>query len=56
MYKNYANLFRSRDEVIPKLDFNEILKTGNITKLYPADCKSLDGPLTVEEMGKTLQK
>ena len=50
----YANLFRSRDSKIPEINLDKVLENCNVTKLSQAEANSLDGPLTVEELGKVL--
>ena len=52
----YANLFKSRDEVIPDVNIHEMFRGNNICKLTESEALSLEGLLTIEEIGSASKK
>ena len=52
----YANLFKSRDAVIPDVNLHEIFRRDNICKLTESEALSLEGLVTIEEIGNALKK
>ena len=52
----YAKLFKSRDDVIPDVNLHEIFRGDNICKLTESEALSLEGLVTIEEIGNALKK
>ena len=52
----YANLFKSRDAVIPDVNLHEIFRGDNIYKLTESEALSLEGLVTIEEIGNAVKK
>ena len=52
----YAGLFKSRDDQIDDIDLETLLEQTNIMKLSKQEASTLEGPLTVEELGIALKK
>ena len=51
-----TNLFKSRDAVIPDVNLHEIFSSDNICKLTESEALSLEGLVTIEEIGNALKK
>ena len=52
----YANLFKSRDAVIPDVNLHETFRGDNICKLTESEALLLEGLVTIEEIGNALKK
>ena len=52
----YANLFKSRDEVIPDVNLQEIFRGDNICKLMGSEALSLEGLVTIEKNWKCIEE
>ena len=55
MKEFYANLFQSKDNKIPDINFTETFKNYPITKLSESEASSLDRPLTISELSAALK-
>ena len=52
----YTNLFKSRDSGLPNFNLSEVLNNAEIFKLSNSQALSLEGSITLDEIGNALKK
>ena len=55
IHSYYSNLFKNRDAELKKADIDDLFKNENIQKLTENQRLSIEGKLTITEIGKALK-